>query len=285
MEPQATPSPTADWLIRLCDEVALFRGFSAAELVSLLRACGQRVNFAAGHLVFREGAPGNAMYVILSGQVQISRSRGAKGEKVLATLGTGDTVGEMGLLDSSPRSAQARVTTDAVLLCLRSAVLDRVEPALAVKLYRNFGSIVAGRLRAANQQLMGLTEQTQALTERCKRLSARQVREGEKDYRGADLSEVDLSGAQLRGADLRGANASGARLRDADVRESDFRGSDLRACWFVDTNLSGADFTGADLRGAVFRGTNFEDANFARAQLAAAIVSQELGEHPVGLDD
>ena len=221
MEPQATPSPTADWLVRLCDEVALFRGFSAAELVSLLRACGQRVNFAAGQLVFREGAPGNAMYVILSGQVEVSRSHGAQGEKVLAVLGNGDTVGEMGLLDTSPRSAQARATADAVLLCLRSAVLDRVEPALAVKLYRNFGSIVAGRLRGANQQVMALTEAARALTDRCQRLSARQVRDGAQDYRGADLSEVDLSGAQLRGADLRGAIASGARLRGADLRESD----------------------------------------------------------------
>ncbi len=64
-----------------------------------------QVDLAAGEAVFREGDPGDAMYVIESGSIDIlSRSRG---NIPLARLGTGDFFGDMSMLEDRPRSADA----------------------------------------------------------------------------------------------------------------------------------------------------------------------------------
>lgn len=65
--------------------------------------------FAPGAVLFREGEVGAEMYVIQAGHVQITK-RVANGDKVLATLGPGEFLGEMALLNSKPRTATARVT-------------------------------------------------------------------------------------------------------------------------------------------------------------------------------
>jgi len=67
--------------------------------------------FAPGAVLFREGEVGSEMFVIQSGQVSISK-RVANFDKVLATLGPGEFVGEMAILNSKPRTATARVTED-----------------------------------------------------------------------------------------------------------------------------------------------------------------------------
>lgn len=67
--------------------------------------------FAPGEVLFREGEVGNEMFVIQSGQVQISK-RVANGDKVLATLGAGEFLGEMAILNAKPRVATATVTGD-----------------------------------------------------------------------------------------------------------------------------------------------------------------------------
>lgn len=65
----------------------------------------------AGSILFREGDRGEEMFVIQSGQVRIVK-RVANGEKVLATLGPGEFLGEMAILNSKPRTATAQVTDD-----------------------------------------------------------------------------------------------------------------------------------------------------------------------------
>src|ERR1017187_706557 len=70
---------------------------------------------AAGDVVFNEGDPGDEMYGIVEGEIQLRKT-----DRVIADLGVDDVFGEMALVDSSPRSATAVATTNAVL-----AVIDR----------------------------------------------------------------------------------------------------------------------------------------------------------------
>ena len=71
--------------------------------------------FAAGAVVLREGESADKAYVVERGEVEVRR-RGANGEDVvLATLGPGEWIGEMGLLLQLPRSASVVVTRDASL--------------------------------------------------------------------------------------------------------------------------------------------------------------------------
>jgi CRP-like cAMP-binding protein len=73
--------------------------------------------FALGDVLFREGEPGDVMYIIQSGAVRITKRVGEE-DKSLATLGAGEFVGEMAILNSKPRSATATVI-EAPMRCLQ----------------------------------------------------------------------------------------------------------------------------------------------------------------------
>ncbi|HSR72051.1 MAG TPA: cyclic nucleotide-binding domain-containing protein [Kiloniellales bacterium] len=107
--------------------------------------------FAAGETLFREGDASGEAFVIRAGRIEILKDS-ARGPLRLAVLGSGDVVGEMGLLEDRPRSATARaldpVTADAVS---RAEFLRLIlhEPQQALDLLR----ALFDRLRSANQLL------------------------------------------------------------------------------------------------------------------------------------
>jgi CRP/FNR family cyclic AMP-dependent transcriptional regulator len=68
-----------------------------------------------GEVLFREGDPSEAMYVIQTGKVAILKSKGTS-EILLAELGPGDMLGEMAFFDGKPRSASARAAADTVII-------------------------------------------------------------------------------------------------------------------------------------------------------------------------
>src|SRR5262245_42225526 len=67
--------------------------------------------YAAGELVFAEGEPGRALYVVASGQVEIVRGAGGS-EIVLDHFAAHSAFGELALVDELPRSASARAGVD-----------------------------------------------------------------------------------------------------------------------------------------------------------------------------
>jgi len=69
----------------------------------------------AGAVIFEQGSPGEHMYGVIEGEVEIRTPRG-----FVRRLGPDETFGEMSVVDSSPRSATAVAVTDAKL-----AVIDR----------------------------------------------------------------------------------------------------------------------------------------------------------------
>jgi CRP/FNR family cyclic AMP-dependent transcriptional regulator len=74
--------------------------------------------FKRGEVLFHIGDPGDALFVIVSGEVKISLPSDTGEEAILATLGPGEVFGELALLDGSPRSASASalVATETVVL-------------------------------------------------------------------------------------------------------------------------------------------------------------------------
>jgi CRP-like cAMP-binding protein len=77
----------------------------------------------AGELIFEEGTPGDALYVIDSGEVEIASGRQA-GQVVLSRLGPDQFFGEMALLTGKPRSADARTATHTNLWVLYRSDFD-----------------------------------------------------------------------------------------------------------------------------------------------------------------
>lgn len=102
--------------VRLLEEVPLFAELSDEER-ALLAAQLDVVSVPAGQKVFSRGDPGGALYLVRSGEVQLSLQDTTGEMLVLETAGRGDFFGELSLLDGNPRSADARVLQDAT--CLR----------------------------------------------------------------------------------------------------------------------------------------------------------------------
>jgi signal transduction histidine kinase len=84
------------------------------ELAALTRGA-QRMRFAAGHVIFREGDAGEGMYVIEEGSVEISALIGSRERCVFSHFGPGEYFGEMAVVDMQPRSATAIAETPTVV--------------------------------------------------------------------------------------------------------------------------------------------------------------------------
>lgn len=100
--------------------------------------------------ICREGSEDNSMFIIAKGTVSISKEGADKKRKVIASLGPGQTLGEMSLLDGEPRSATAVAASDLVLLTLSRSSLDmliREKPGLAIKFAIKLARLMSQRLR------------------------------------------------------------------------------------------------------------------------------------------
>jgi EAL domain-containing protein (putative c-di-GMP-specific phosphodiesterase class I) len=88
-----------------------------------------RISVAAGETLFREGDPPGPAYLIEHGVVEITAHRDGQ-HVVLGTLGGGDLLGEMALIDQSPRTASAIALEDCALLVIdRSQIAERLAQA------------------------------------------------------------------------------------------------------------------------------------------------------------
>jgi CRP-like cAMP-binding protein len=79
--------------------------------------------FRAGEILFREGETGDEMFVIQTGLVRISKFVGGE-DRPLATLGRGEFIGEMAILNEKPRTATATVVEDAKCLVIGAKTLE-----------------------------------------------------------------------------------------------------------------------------------------------------------------
>jgi CRP-like cAMP-binding protein len=77
-----------------------------------------------GELLFREGDPAAAMYVVISGEVEVLKKSRSGHEARVAVLGPGDWFGEMSIVDIQPRSATVRALAACRLVCISTTELD-----------------------------------------------------------------------------------------------------------------------------------------------------------------
>jgi len=117
------------------------------DFAEIFRGPFETRSFKTGEAVFSEGEAGDFMYVILAGEVEIK----VKG-KYVDTIGTGGIIGEMALLDNSPRSATAMALEACEVVAVDQAQfqnLIRETPSFAINVMR----VMADRLRGMNMML------------------------------------------------------------------------------------------------------------------------------------
>ena len=134
----------------LLRRVPYFAEIEPAKL-KLLAFMSERVAFDPGKRLFRQGDPGDAAYLIIAGEAEVSAET-PTGPLVLATLGANEIVGEMGILCNAPRNATVRAKDRLVAL--------RISKELFMRMVREFPNIavsimqeLAHRLESTNKQL------------------------------------------------------------------------------------------------------------------------------------
>lgn len=134
---------------------SLFDMLSDEELAAI-SALTRELRVPAGHVLFEEGELGDAVYVVVQGEVEVIR-RDAKGSpRCIATLGVKQFFGEMSLIDKEHRSATIRARTDCELLHLSSENLTafrRQHRDGFTFIVINIARMLSARLREANLKL------------------------------------------------------------------------------------------------------------------------------------
>jgi CRP-like cAMP-binding protein len=126
--------------------IPFFAGLDPDALTRLAATMRTR-RFRRGEVIFHVGDPGDALFVILAGEVKISLPSETGDEAILATLRPGEFFGELALLDGAPRSASASAlsATETVmmprdrfreLIASEAPVRDALLAALATELRR-----------------------------------------------------------------------------------------------------------------------------------------------------
>jgi CRP-like cAMP-binding protein len=153
--------------VALLKSLELFDQFSEERLRALAGHL-EPLSFDDGARVFEEGTEGDGLYFIASGRVRVAKRLGGGGEKDLASLGPGDCLGEMALLDAVKRSASAYAAGPAELLRLRRDDLKgwlQADPALAMEFFAELVQVQSRRLRRTSSEVALLYDLSSLLLE------------------------------------------------------------------------------------------------------------------------
>lgn len=150
----SNPTGSAPTIVQRLRQIPLFTQLDDTELERIGRAARDK-SYPKGSVILFEDDPGDALYVVLSGQVKVVLIGEDGREVILSMLKIGDFFGEMSLIDDQPRSAHVIAVEDSGLLVLRRddfrACLEE-SPRIALGLLQ----ALSRRLRRADDKIGGL---------------------------------------------------------------------------------------------------------------------------------
>jgi len=141
--------------LALLKQAAIFKDLGDDELQHVAEIC-KELHFKFGQTIFKEGDPGNRLYIISEGEVRISRDVPGSGEEALTVLKKGACFGEMSVFDRSERSTDAIANVDSTLITITRSdfeILLDFNRDLAYKVLWAVVRLLSERLRATNDNL------------------------------------------------------------------------------------------------------------------------------------
>jgi CRP/FNR family cyclic AMP-dependent transcriptional regulator len=140
--------------LELIRRVPLFSALTASQAASVAEAVVKR-RFKRGEAIVAQGEKSNALSIILTGRARVINSDDRGREVILATLRSGDYVGEMSLIDDEPHSATVRAEIQTDVLVLGRLEFARCMPENSSMAYALLKGLVQ-RLRYADRQIESL---------------------------------------------------------------------------------------------------------------------------------
>jgi len=141
--------------IELLKGIAIFQDLDEGELERVSEICRTQ-DFVSGEVVFKEGEPGNRLFLVIDGEVRISRMIPGSGEEALAILKKGALFGEMAVFDRSERSTDAIANGGCTLLSIARSDFELLldfNRELAYKVLWACTRLLSTRLRSTNDSL------------------------------------------------------------------------------------------------------------------------------------
>lgn len=138
------------------------RGLTDAE-IRTIHALSEELPTEPAQVLFREGEVGDALFLVLAGELDVLKADKSGKERSLATVGPGAVLGEMSLIQSgTPRSATIRAGTAGSLLKIPAArfqALLQQDAVAALKVVRNLARVLSARLARLDQKVVDLLAQ------------------------------------------------------------------------------------------------------------------------------
>jgi len=136
-------------IVEVLKNVPIFEDLSNREIQNITRIAYQR-RYTADEIVIHEGQNAAGMYIVMDGKVEVTRELEDGTLLRLATLADGEFFGDVGLLDSSPRTATVTASSDSRIIgFFRPELLGLMDsnPKLASKVIFKLAQILAARFR------------------------------------------------------------------------------------------------------------------------------------------
>ena len=183
-------------IIDVLKEVPIFEELSNREIQNIARIAYQR-QYNAGEVIIHEGQSAAGMYIMVDGQAEVTKALEDGTILHLTTLENSGLFGDVGLLDSSPRTATVRATRDSSILgFFRPELLELMNsnPRLASKVIFKLGQILTARFRFIHDEF----EKAQAEIGRLKaQLTATSSTNREDGDTGSNETAISESGMEV----------------------------------------------------------------------------------------
>jgi CRP/FNR family transcriptional regulator, cyclic AMP receptor protein len=138
--------------------LTIFRDLDKKEIETIQKHMFEQ-SVKKDSMLFMEDMPGEFLYIIVSGRVDIIKETIDKEKITLASMGPDEIIGEMSLIDSQPRSATGVTSEDSVLLVIKKQNFDEMlqsDPRIAAKLLMGLLKTVSRRLRIMDKKIEGI---------------------------------------------------------------------------------------------------------------------------------
>lgn len=142
------------------ENLAIFSSLNVDELSTLARHMSY-IHLQRGEYLFVEGDPGTFLGFVVNGILEIQKRRESGEYVTLARLTKGASIGEMALIDKSPRSATVIARQAAILVTLTDRAFDLLaekHPSLAIKMIRKVARLLSLNMRRTSSKLADLLQ-------------------------------------------------------------------------------------------------------------------------------
>ncbi len=150
-KPGKMQQATIDYLI----DIALFDELTPNEL-GITAHYMNFFEFEKGKTLFKEGDSGDYVCFIVEGEVEIIKSTVTAKRAVIATIRKGSTLGEMSIIDNTPRSATARAKQNTTLVILSkrgfNSILEK-HPKIGIKILKGIARLLSLNMRRTSSHL------------------------------------------------------------------------------------------------------------------------------------